>query len=46
MFQVAQLILSVLLVPALAYIVSIEKRLTRLETKIEIICGGESSKDD
>jgi hypothetical protein len=37
-FQVAQFIMSVLLLPLMGYIITIERRLMRLETKLEMLC--------
>ena len=42
--QIIQLIFSFLIIPALGYIVSLERRLTRLETKIEFLCNEISHK--
>jgi len=37
--QIVQFFMTFLVVPALIYIVKLEKRLVRLETKIEFICN-------
>ena len=37
--QILQLIFSFLIVPVLGYIITLEKRITRLETKIEFLCN-------
>ena len=37
--QLVQLCFSFLIIPVLGYVVSLERRITRLETKIEIMCG-------
>ena len=36
--QIIQLGMTVLIIPIFSYIVKLEKRITRLETKIEFIC--------
>ena len=37
--QIIQLCFSFLIIPVLGYVVSLERRITRLETKIEIMCS-------
>ena len=37
--QIIQLFMTFLVVPVFVYIVKLEKRLTRLETKIEFLCN-------
>ena len=37
--QIIQLTVSGLVIPALAYVIKLEKRITRLETKIEFLCN-------
>ena len=36
--QIAQFVMTFLVVPVFVYIVKLERRITRLETKIEYIC--------
>lgn len=36
--QIAQFIISLIIIPALAWIIKLEHRLTRLEVKIEMLC--------
>ena len=37
--QIIQLCFSFLIIPVLGYVVSLERRITRLETKIEMMCS-------
>ncbi len=37
--QILQLIISFFIVPVLGYVITLEKRITRLETKIEVLCN-------
>ncbi len=44
-FLIANMVISLFIFPVLGYIVSLEKRITRLETKIEILCKKLFQKD-
>lgn len=42
--QIIQLTVSSLLIPALAYVIKLEKRITRVETKLDFVCNEFSHK--
>jgi|GEM_PF-5519224 len=42
--QLLQLVFSFFILPVLGYVITLEKRITRLETKIEFFCNEFSHK--